>query len=134
MRKFTPQQQEAEIDLTPMLDITFIMLIFFIVTSTFIRESGLDINKPESNQNQKPDPTKKNILVQIDDNNRIFINLSRVDIASIEARIARLHAENPEGIVVIQPGRNSETGVIVRIYDQALSVDPNIQIAIAESN
>ena len=135
MRKFTPPPQEAEIDLTPMLDITFIMLIFFIVTSTFIKEAGLDVNKPDSNQPPPPDEQKKkNILVQIDNNNRIFINLSRVDIAAIEARIARLHAENPEGVVVIQPARNAETGILVRIYDQALSVDPNIQIAIAEGN
>jgi biopolymer transport protein ExbD len=134
MRKFTPPQDEAEINLTPMLDIVFIMLIFFIVTSTFIKEAGLDINKPDS-QNQPPEDTKKkNILVQIDNSNRIFINLSRVDIAAVEARIARLHAENPEGVVVIQPGRSSETGIIVRIYDQALLVDSKIQIAIAEAN
>lgn len=135
MRKFTPPQNEAEIDLTPMLDIVFIMLIFFIVTSTFIKEKGLDVNKPDTNLPPPPEEQKKkNILVQVDNSNRIYINLSRVDIRAVEARIARLHAENPEGVVVIQSSRNAETGIIVRIYDHALSVDPKMQIALAQGD
>ena len=133
MRKFSREQEEAEINLTPMLDIVFIMLIFFIVTATFIKESGLDINKPDDNENPPPpEDEKKNILIQIDSNNRIFINLRRVDIAQVRANIERLHAENPDGIVVIQPDSDSHTGLIVRIYDAALEADENIQIAIAE--
>ena len=90
MRKFASKQEEAEINLTPLLDIVFIMLIFFIVTATFIKESGLDINKPDDNQTPPPpEEDKKNILIQIDSNNRIFINLRRVDIAQITANIAR---------------------------------------------
>ncbi len=135
MRKFSKQDEEAEINLTPMLDIVFIMLIFFIVTATFIREQGLDINQPDNNQNQPPpDDEKKNILIQIDGNNRVFINLRRVDIRQVRANIERLHAENPDGVVVIQPEANSETGLIVAIYDAALQADPNIGIAIAEPN
>ncbi len=135
MRKFSKQDDEAEIDLTPMLDIVFIMLIFFIVTATFIRESGLDINQPDDNQNPPPpDDDKKNILIQIDGNNRVFINLRRVDIRQVRANIERLHAENPEGIVVIQPDADSKTGLIVSIYDAALQADSNIAIAIAEPN
>jgi len=133
MRKFSRNQEEAEINLTPMLDIVFIMLIFFIVTASFIRESGLDINKPDDNETPPPpEEDKKNILVQIDSNNRIFINLRRVDIGQVRANIERLHAENPEGIVVIQPDGDSETGLVVAIYDAAQQADPNIQIAIAE--
>ena len=133
MRKFSREQEEAEINLTPMLDIVFIMLIFFIVTATFIKESGLDINKPDDNENPPPpEDDKKNILIQIDSNNRIFINLRRVDIAQVRANIERLHAENPDGVVVIQPDSDSHTGLIVRIYDAALEADENIQIAIAE--
>ena len=135
MRKFAKEDDEAEINLTPMLDIVFIMLIFFIVTATFIRESGLDINQPDDNQNPPPpDDEKKNILIQIDSNNRVFINLRRVDIRQVRANIERLHAENPEGIVVIQPHGDSRTGLIVSIYDAALLADSNIAIAIAEPN
>ena len=135
MRKFSKEDEEAEINLTPMLDIVFIMLIFFIVTATFIRESGLDINQPDDNQNPPPpEDDKKNILIQIDSNNRVFINLRRVDIRQVRANIERLHAENPDGVVVIQPDGDSETGLIVSIYDAALQADPNISIAIAEPN
>ena len=135
MRKFSKQQDEAEINLTPMLDIVFIMLIFFIVTASFIREAGLDINKPDDNENPPPpEDDKKNILIQIDSNNRVFINLRRVDIRQVRANIERLHAENPEGVVVIQPDRDSETGLVVDIYDQALQVDKSMSIAIAEPN
>ncbi len=133
MRKFASKQEEAEINLTPLLDIVFIMLIFFIVTATFIKESGLDINKPDSDQPPPPEEEKKkNILIQIDSNNRIFINLRRIDIAQVTANIARLHAENPEGIVVIQPDEDSQTGLLVEIYDAALQAADDIQIAIAE--
>jgi biopolymer transport protein ExbD len=133
MRKFASKPEEAEINLTPLLDIVFIMLIFFIVTATFIKESGLDINKPDSDQPPPPEEEKKkNILIQIDGNNRIFINLRRVDIAQVTANIARLHAENPQGIVVIQPDGDSQTGLLVEIYDAALQVADDIQIAIAE--
>lgn len=135
MRKFSKPDEEAEINLTPMLDIVFIMLIFFIVTATFIRESGLDINQPDNNQNPPPpEEEKKNILIQVDSANRVFINLRRVDIRQVRANIERLHAENPEGVVVIQPDVDSETGLIVQIYDAALLADPNISIAIAEPN
>jgi len=135
MRKFSKPDEDAEINLTPMLDIVFIMLIFFIVTATFIREQGLDINQPDNNQTPPPpDEEKKNILIQIDGNNRVFINLRRVDIRQVRANIERLHAENPEGVVVIQPDADSETGLIVAIYDAALQADPGISIAIAEPN
>jgi len=135
MRKFSKPQDEAEINLTPMLDIVFIMLIFFIVTATFIKEAGLDINKPDSNENPPPpDEENKNILIQVDSNNRVFINLRRVDILQVRANIERLHAEHPDGVVVIQPDKDSQTGLIVEIYDQALLVDINISIAIAEPN
>ena len=134
MRKFSRYSDEAEINLTPMLDIVFIMLIFFIVTATFIKESGLDINKPDANQPPpEEEQEKKNILIQIDSNNRIYINLRRVDIGAVRANIEQLHAENPEGIVVIQPDADSETGLIVRIYDAALAANVE-NIAIAEPN
>jgi len=133
MRKFSKGQDEAEINLTPMLDIVFIMLIFFIVTATFIRETGLDINQPDNNQPPPPEEEeKKNILIQIDGNNRIYVNLRRINEAAVRANIERLYAENPDATVVIQPSVDSATGLVIQIYDEALSVDRDIKIAIAD--
>ncbi len=120
MKKFSKIDDEAEINMTPMLDIVFIMLIFFIVTATFVKESGLDINKPDSNQPPPENEEQKNILIQIDNNNIIRVDFRRVDIRAVRANIERLHAEHPDGIVVIQPSPDSYAGIIVDIYDQAL--------------
>ncbi len=118
MRKFSKVEEEAEINMTPMLDIVFIMLIFFIVTASFVRESGLDVNKPPPDQ-QEQKQDKKNILIQIDANDRVFVNLRPVDIASVRANVERLHAENPDAIVVIQPAHDAHAEMVVRAYDQA---------------
>jgi biopolymer transport protein ExbD len=94
------QEEETEINLTPMLDVVFIMLIFFIVTASFVKESGLDVNRPDA-----PTAVKKenaNILVAIGPNNEIWIARRRIDPRAVRANIERLHAENPEGSVVIQ--------------------------------
>ena len=123
MRKFAKRDDEAEINMTPMLDIVFIMLIFFIVTATFIKESGIDMNKPENTEEQPQDEENKSILITIDDNNVIRINLRRVDIRQVRANIQRLYAENPEAAVVIRPSRRTYTGVVVEIYDQALAAN-----------
>ena len=131
MRKFAKEQEEAEINMTPMLDIVFIMLIFFIVTATFSKESGLDVNKPESQEQTPPDPDKKNILIQIDNTNVIRIDMRRIDIRSVRANIEQLHAANPEGIVVIQAGPRSDTGLMVEVYDQALQAGVT-SVSIAE--
>ena len=131
MRKFAKEQEEAEINMTPMLDIVFIMLIFFIVTATFSKESGLDVNKPESKEQTPPDPDKKNILIQIDNTNVIRIDMRRIDIRSVRANIEQLHAANPDGIVVIQAGPRSDTGLMVEVYDQALQAGVT-SVSIAE--
>jgi biopolymer transport protein ExbD len=120
MRKFKKQDDEAEINMTPMLDIVFIMLIFFIVTASFVKESGLDVNKPDNDNTPPPDSDKKNIIIKIDNNNNIFVDFRRVDIRSVRANIERMYAENPEAIVVIQALPDSHAGLIVEIYDQAL--------------
>lgn len=120
MRKFSKADGEAEINMTPMLDIVFIMLIFFIVTASFVTESGLDVNAPDPNQPPPPeDQEKKNILIQIDNKNQIRIDFRRIDIRQVRANIERLHAESPNGIVVIQASPSANTGLIVEIYDQA---------------
>ena len=114
----TPQQEEGEIDLTPMLDVVFIMLIFFIVTATFVKEIGLDVNSPDKNQNVK-DANKQSIVVQITSRDRIRIRGRDVDVRSVRANIERLHAENPEAPVVVQPHPESSTDTMIQVMDSA---------------
>ena len=111
------QQEEAEINLTPMLDVVFIMLIFFIVTASFVKESGLDVNRPDA-----PTAVKKenaNILVAIGSNNEIWINRRRIDPRALRPNIERLHAENPEGSVVIQADKKAFHETVVTVMDAA---------------
>ncbi len=118
-RALGPQQQEeSEIDLTPMLDVVFIMLIFFIVTATFVKEIGLDVNSPDKNQNVK-DADKQSIVVQITSRDRIRIRGRDVDVRSVRANIERLRAENPEAPVVVQPHPESSTNTMIQVMDSA---------------
>ena len=92
-------REESNLDLTPMLDIVFIMLIFFIVTTSFIKESGIEVNRPNAETAERDQ--KGNILVAISENNEIFIDRRKVDLRAIRPNIIRLKAENPEGSVII---------------------------------
>ena len=111
-------EDENEINLTPMLDVVFIMLIFFIVTASFIKEAGLDVNRPDAPVTESQ-PEKANILVAIDANDDIWIDRRLIDPRAVRANIERLHAENPEGSVVIQPNRRSTNKVLVTVMDAA---------------
>lgn len=106
---------ESSVDITPMLDVVFIMLIFFIVTATFVKEAGIDVDKPEAATAIVQE--KASILVAIDAENRVWINRREVDIRSVRSIIERLHAENPKGTVVIQADRNSRNDMLVRVMD-----------------
>ena len=112
------EKDEGEIDLTPMMDVVFIMLIFFIVTATFVKELGLDVNSPDKNQNVK-DADKQSIVVKITNRDRILIRGSTVDVRSVRANIERLHAENPEAPVVVQPHPESTTDIMIQVMDAA---------------
>ena len=109
-------EEDADIDITPMLDIVFIMLIFFIVTATFVKESGIDVTRPDAETAVKQNRVA--ILIAIRDNNEIWINRRKIDLASVRANVEKLHAENPQGGAVIQADRQAETGVLVEIMDQ----------------
>ena len=115
-RKRVRQEEDADIDITPMLDIVFIMLIFFIVTATFVKESGIDVTRPDAETAIKQNRVA--ILIAIRDNNEIWINRRKVDLPSVRANVEKLHAENPQGGAVIQADRQAETGVLVEIMDQ----------------
>ena len=118
MRRLQQSEENEEIDLTPMLDVVFIMLIFFIVTATFVKEIGLDVNSPDKNQNIK-DADKKSIVVRITNRDRIMIRGRDIDFRAVRANIERLHAENPEAPVVVQPHPDSTTEVMIHVMDSA---------------
>ena len=119
----------SEVNLTPMLDVVFIMLIFFIVTATFVKETGLDINQPDPNQPKNPDPDKNSIVVKISNRDIITLGRREVDIRSVRANIERLHAQNPDAPVVILPQGKATTNTIIGIVDAARQANVyNVQL------
>ncbi len=124
-------QEEADIDITPMLDVVFIMLIFFIVTSTFVKETGIDVNRPQAATAVKK--AKANILIAIDPQNNIWIDRRQVDIRAVRPNIERLHAENPQGSVVIQADKESKTDTLIQVMDASRQAGVyNVSIAAQE--
>ena len=116
MRKHSSKDQdEAAIDMTPMLDIVFIMLIFFIVTASFLKEAGIEVNRPEGASGEPQE--KANIMIAVTDNDEIWMEKRRIDVRAVRANVERLKAENPEGTIVIQADIKSTTGVIAEIMD-----------------
>ena len=100
-------RDESTIDITPMLDIVFIMLIFFIVTTSFVKETGVEVNRPNASTAVRDE--RGNILIAITANDEIWIDKRRVDLRSVRANVERLKAENPEGSVIIQADKASKT-------------------------
>ncbi len=111
------EEEENEVNLTPMLDVVFIMLIFFIVTASFVKESGIDVNRPSAATAERKE--KGNILVAISADNQIWIDRRQVDPRALRANIERMHAENPQGSVVIQADKDSKNGLLVLVMDAA---------------
>jgi biopolymer transport protein ExbD len=114
-------EEGGEIDLTPMLDVVFIMLIFFIVTASFIKEAGIEVNRPEASTASKKENV--NILVAISATNEIWIDGRRIDKRAVRSVIERMHAENPKGAVVIQADNESNTETVASVIDSARSAD-----------
>lgn len=117
--KIFDEDEDSEINMTPMLDVVFIMLIFFIVTASFVKESGIEVNRPEAATAVKKD--RASILVAINPKNEIYINRRKIDVRAVQANIERLHAENPQGSVVIQADKKSNTETLVKVMDAARS-------------
>ena len=111
------EEEESEINITPMLDVVFIMLIFFIVTASFVKEAGIDVNRPDAESAVRQE--RANILIAISENNEIWIDQRQVDPRALRANIERLRAENPEGSVVIQADRKAITETLILVMDSA---------------
>ena len=127
-KKNRRQSEDGNLDLTPMMDIVFIMLIFFIVTTSFVKETGVDINRPNAETAERDE--KGNILVALTATNEIWIDKRRVDLKAVRANIERLKIEYPEGSVIIQADKESRSGLLVETMDQIrLAGVQNISIA-----
>ena len=116
-RRHATESDETGIDLAPMLDFIMNLLIFFIITAAVVKESGVEVNRPDASTATKQDSA--NIMVAIDSSGDIWINRRRVDVDSVRANIERLRAENPQGGVVIQADESSKNGILVRVMDAA---------------
>ena len=120
MRKIGKQQDQggSEIDLTPMLDVVFIMLIFFIVVASFIKEAGIEVNRPDDNQPQDPNDAFS-IVVEVASDGQIWMENRRVDVRAVRANIQRLLAEDPEAPVTVKVEKGAKSGVVVDVADAA---------------
>ena len=122
MRRKHKASDEAEINITPMLDIVFIMLIFFIVTTSFVKEKGLEVSRPS---NSPPKEIKKNkgpILVKIDANGNITMKGRMLERKAVEANLEREKAEKPDSPLIIAAHTDAETDALVTILDAAEAV------------
>ena len=115
-RHVNPDGQENDIDITPMLDIVFNMLIFFIVTTSFVKESGITVSRPSASTAEAKQGS--NILIAIRANGEIWVDKRAVDVRAVRANVERMKAEAPEGAVVIQADEFAPTGLLVKVMDQ----------------
>lgn len=123
-----PMKRTVNINLTPMIDMVFILLIFFMVTTSFVKETGVTINRPTAKTAERKE--QGNILVAITKNGEIWIDRRRIDMQAIRANIERLQANNPEGAVIIQADNHSQSGLLIKVIDQVrLAGIANISIA-----
>ena len=117
MKKGQEADEEIDLNITPMLDIVFIILIFFVVSTSFVKESGVDVSRPGASSAERKE--RGNIMIGITADNQVWIDRRQVDIRAVRANIERLHAENPEGAVVVQADKDSRTGLLVQVIDQS---------------
>ena len=110
------EKDEAAVDMTPMLDIVFIMLIFFIVIATFVKQSGLEVIRPPAETAE--DQRRVSILIAVGDGGEVWMDNKEVDVRSVRAGVEKLLAENPLGSVVIQADTKSKSGILMQVMDQ----------------
>jgi biopolymer transport protein ExbD len=108
---------EAEIDLTPMLDVVFIMLIFFIVVASFLKEAGIEINRPDDSKSDPTDATS--IVVTITSDDQIWMENRRIDIRAVRANIAKLLASDPEQSFTVKTQPGASVGTLIEVGDAA---------------
>lgn len=126
--KYTELDDESQVDMTPMLDVVFIMLIFFIVTSSFVRETGVDVTRPSADTAVSTDAGA--VQIGISELNEIWIDSRRIDPRAVRANVERAMAENPGSAVIIVADQGSNTDTLIKVMDQArLAGAENISVA-----
>lgn len=115
-RRHAPESEETGIDLAPMLDFTINLLIFFIITTSFIKEAGITVFKPEAVTAEHRE--SGNLLIAIRENGDIWMDRERVELRELRPLIERLHIERPDDTVVIIADRNSDAGVVAKVMDE----------------
>jgi len=116
-RHVASQQEDAELNMTPMIDIVFIMLIFFIVTTSFVKETGIEVSRPSADTAERKE--QGNILIGIRDNGEVWMDKRRIEPDAIRANVERMLAENPEASVVVVADKSAQSGIMVQAIDQA---------------
>ena len=119
MRNFKrpTDDEETEIDITPMLDVVFIMLIFFIVTATFVKEAGVEVFKPQAKTSESMKTA--NILIAIDSKDGIWIDGAQIEPTAVTVNVKRLRSENPKGTIMIQADKESSHNMLLEVYEGA---------------
>ncbi|MBI1264774.1 MAG: biopolymer transporter ExbD [Alphaproteobacteria bacterium] len=128
-RRNSRRNDKSDIDMTPMLDIVFILLIFFIVTATFLQEEGVDMRPPPPSD--EPAADNPVILVQLDNQNRVFVNQESTSEFRVLAAVSRLRAEQPQSAVLIEVAPDARHGTMVRIWDEMRA--NNIPVSISRA-
>jgi biopolymer transport protein ExbD len=124
--------EETGIDLAPMLDFVLNLLIFFIITTSFVKEAGVIVTKPEALTAESQE--SGNILIAIRPNGDIWMDKRQVDLAQVRGEIERLHVERPDDTVVLIADREAQTGVLTKVMDQVkLGGVKDVSIATAPS-
>jgi biopolymer transport protein ExbD len=126
--RFSRTDEESDINLTPMLDVVFIMLIFFIVTATFIKQAGIDVTRPDA-QSAEMKPTVS-VLVAIGANGEIWIDNKQVEESLVRSHIERLHSENPKGGLVVQADKGAKYEKLTAVLNAARAAGMS-QVAIS---
>ena len=116
VKRHTGQSADTEIDMTPMLDIVFIMLIFFIVTTSFIKEAGVDVRRPDASTAQRQEASS--IYVAVTADGQIWIDRQEVDLRALRSQVERLRLENPEAAAVVQADTDARHGLVVKVMDE----------------
>jgi len=122
----------AGVNIAPLIDMVFLLLIFFVVTTSFVKETGIDVQRPTASTAALKE--KGNILIGISADGRVFLERKQIDVRSVRPHIERCLAENPEGAVVIVADKASQTGVVIQVMDQCrLAGAKNVSIAASKS-
>lgn len=117
--------------MTPMLDVVFIMLIFFIVTASFVKEAGIEVFKPEAETAERQERTS--MLIAINSHNEVWIDRRNVERSAVKPVIERLYAENPKGAVVVQADKDSSAETVMFVMEAAREAGArDIAVAAAE--